>query len=83
MSRDHEEVIRLIAELGTLRDVPADAQAIDLRQVLYGLYALITTHFAKEEDIFLPILDAHLTSDEARALFGKMERVAEEAAPRP
>jgi iron-sulfur cluster repair protein YtfE (RIC family) len=87
MSRDHEEVLRLIAELAALREMPAEkdfgsVRPIDLRRILYGLYALIKTHFAKEEDVFLPILDAHLTTDDARVLFGRMERAALEVAPR-
>jgi iron-sulfur cluster repair protein YtfE (RIC family) len=87
MSHDHEEVMRLIAELAALREVPAEkgsgsVRPVDLRRTLYGLYALIKTHFAKEENIFLPILDAHLTIDEAHVLFGRMEHAALEVGPR-
>ena len=80
MSRDHVEVVRLTAELATLRVFPEsepDAQrANDLRRVLYGLYALVRTHFAKEEEIYLPILDERLTLAEAADLFKEMERSA-------
>lgn len=54
MSRDHEEVGRLAADLRDLRarlaagDVGATLAA-DLRRVLYGLYALVRVHFAKEQ----------------------------------
>ncbi len=50
-----------------------------LRRVLYGLYTLVKLHFAKEEEIYLPLLDAHLTPDEARSMFEKMEEAANEA----
>lgn len=77
MSRDHVEVVRLAAELGTLRIFPEaepDAQrANELRRVLYGLYALVRTHFAKEEEIYLPILDERLTLAEAADLYKEME----------
>jgi iron-sulfur cluster repair protein YtfE (RIC family) len=29
-----------------------------LQELLYGLHALITVHFEKEEEIYLPLLDA-------------------------
>jgi iron-sulfur cluster repair protein YtfE (RIC family) len=84
MSRDHVEVGRLTEELASLRaqfagGTPTDAQARDLRRVLYGLYALVRVHFAKEEEVYLPLLDARLTPDEARAMFEAMERAAGEA----
>jgi iron-sulfur cluster repair protein YtfE (RIC family) len=83
MSRDHVEVARLTEELGTLRvhksqlSVTFD-QARALRRVLYGLYTLLKVHFAKEEEIYLPILDAKLTADEAHTMFSNMEAAARE-----
>jgi len=47
-----------------------------LRRVLYGLSAVVTVHFAKEEEVYLPILDARLIADEAHQLFEAMERAA-------
>ena len=81
MSRDHVEVGRLTEELRQLRDRIAaggidDASATALRRVLYGLYALVKVHFAKEEEIYLPLLDAKLPPDEAREMFEAMERAA-------
>jgi hypothetical protein len=35
-------------------------------------------HFAKEEEIYLPLLEARLTGDEARELFTAMEHAAHE-----
>ena len=50
-----------------------------LRRVLYGLYALVKVHFAKEEEVYLPLLDARLAEGEAHAMFEAMEAVAKEA----
>ena len=81
MSRDHEAVVALTNELAALRrrdegDELRAQTAMDLRRVLYGLHALITVHFAKEEEILLPLLDERLTSASARDLFAAMERSA-------
>jgi iron-sulfur cluster repair protein YtfE (RIC family) len=83
MSRDHVEVGRLTEELAAVQLELAtghadDRQAKALRRLLYGLYALIKVHFAKEEEIYLPLLEARLTDDEARELFGAMEHAAHE-----
>lgn len=85
MSRDHVEVDRLTEQLGGLRDrlagverageVDADL-ANGLRQVLYGLHALVKVHFAKEEEIYLPILEDRLTDDEADRMFADMHEHA-------
>ena len=84
MSRDHVEVGRLIEELGSLGSHLVDAgvsasQEKALRRVLYGLSAVVRVHFAKEEGIYLPILDAGLTPEEAHRMFEAMERAAQEA----
>jgi iron-sulfur cluster repair protein YtfE (RIC family) len=84
MSRDHVEVGRLTEELASLRLELADlnldvAQVKALRQVLYGLYALVKVHFAKEEEVYLPILEAGLTPPEAQRMFEAMEAAAQEA----
>ena len=84
MSRDHVEVRRLTDELGLLRlkigsSALTAAQANGLRRVLYGLYTLVKVHFAKEEEVYLPILDLRLTPATARDLFEKMEHPAHEA----
>ena len=80
-SRDHIEVGRLTEELGSLRmqlaeGTTAESRAQELRRVLYGLYALVKVHFAKEEEVYLPILDARLSPDEAHAMFAAMEAAA-------
>jgi iron-sulfur cluster repair protein YtfE (RIC family) len=85
MRRDHVEVSRLTAELGIVRaqlvgTALAPAQAKALRRILYGLYALVRVHFAKEEEIYLPILDQRLSAEEARDLFAAMDHAAEQHA---
>jgi iron-sulfur cluster repair protein YtfE (RIC family) len=87
MSRDHVEVGRLTAELAALRTQLAvgaadRAQVKALRRVLYGLYALVKVHFAKEEKIYLPLLDARLTPGAANEMFEAMEAVVREAKER-
>lgn len=86
MRRDHVEVGRLVAELGGLRDRLAagesgEAMQRDLRRVLYGLYAVVGLHFAKEEE-YLPLLDERLPEAEAREMFRAMEAAATEAKAR-
>lgn len=82
MSRDHVEIGRLVAELGTLRD-QLDAgsisrrQANELRRLLYGLHAVVRLHFLKEEEVYLPLLDAQLTQAEGADL---IEAIAAAAA---
>jgi iron-sulfur cluster repair protein YtfE (RIC family) len=84
MTRDHVEVERLTEELGTLRVHKSQLsitfeQVSALRRVLYGLYALVKLHFAKEEEIYLPLLDAKLTAEQAKSMFEAMEAAANEA----
>lgn len=84
MSRDHVEIRSYIEELAALKgglgdDSLTKAQAASLRRILYGLYALLKLHFAKEEEVYLPILDKFLTADGARSMFEKMEDAAEKA----
>lgn len=84
MSRDHLEVIRLTEELEALRlrlfyEPLSNSDQQALRRVLYGLYAIIKLHLAKEEEIYLPILEARLQPEEAHQLVEAMERTASEA----
>ena len=84
MSRDHVEVGRLTSELAKIAaslgsaPIPAGRQR-ELRRLLYGLHALVVLHFAKEEEIYLPLLDERLSAEEARAMFASMEKAAAEA----
>ncbi len=84
MSRDHVEVVRYVEELAALKDgltgAPLTAvQTKSLRRVLYGVYALVKVHFAKEEEVYLPILDQRLTPESAREMFEQMEAAAHRA----
>lgn len=84
MSRDHVEVGRYIEELAALKNGLTDqaltpAQATALRRVLFGVYALLKVHFAKEEEVYLPILDQRLTPESAQEMFEAMEDAARKA----
>ncbi len=71
MSLDHLEVARLTERLRMLRtklggrEVGSE-EARELRRALYGLYAIVTTHFAKEEEVYLPILERGAAGAPAR-----------------
>lgn len=54
MIHDHEAIVARIERLE--RTEPSDTDT--LQELLYGLSALIGTHFRKEEDIQLPAFDA-------------------------
>ena len=87
MSRDHVEVGRLTEELAELRTqleagTAGDVETKALRRVLYGLYALVKVHFAKEEEIYLPLLDARLAPPAAAEMFEAMEAAAKSAKAR-
>jgi iron-sulfur cluster repair protein YtfE (RIC family) len=84
MSRDHLEVIRLTEELEALRlrlfyEPVSTSDEQSLRRLLYGLYAIIRLHLAKEEEIYLPMLEARLQPEEVDHLVAAMERSATEA----
>jgi len=84
MSRDHVEIAQLTEQLGAARDrlnggAPDEAATTELRELLYGLYAMVKLHFAKEEEIYLPLLDEQLDAASAAAMFEAMERAAAEA----
>lgn len=75
MVRDHVEVRRYAEELSTLHGSLmaghrlTEDLARDLRRILYGLYAIVTLHFAKEDEVYATVLSARLAeSEEARLL---------------
>jgi len=81
MSRDHVEVGRYIEELASLKmgltgDVLSAEQITSSRRVLFGVYALVKVHFAKEKEVYLPILDQRLTPESAKEMFEQMESAA-------
>lgn len=73
MSRDHIGIARMVDELGAVKDglesgrIDA-AQAREIRRLLYGLHAMVKLHFLKEEEVYLPLLDARLSETEGVAL---------------
>jgi hypothetical protein len=84
MSRDHVEVHRLTESLRELRvrldaGEASDELYRDLRRVLYGLYVVVRLHFAKEEEVYVPLLESRLDDSGAAAMFEAMHRAAESA----
>ncbi len=81
MARDHREIEglseRLDGLVGSLQAGGADPA--ELRRVLYGLHAVVTLHFAKEEEIYLPFLDERLGPEDAARLFEDLEEAAHTA----
>jgi len=76
MSRDHVEVGRYIEELAELQQNVSPRNFKSLQRVLYGVYALVKVHFAKEEEVYLPILEEGLSPEEAKEMFEAMETAA-------
>jgi hypothetical protein len=72
MSRDHVEVERLTSALR--RAAVSDRETV--ARLAYGLFAIVTLHFAKEEEIYLDILDAALSADDVSVLYEQMEQEA-------
>jgi iron-sulfur cluster repair protein YtfE (RIC family) len=66
MSRDHEEVEVLTRQL---EQATRDCDLRLMRRLLYGLYHVVRLHFAKEEHVYLPLLDERLGAEEAQELF--------------
>ena len=55
MVHDHQAIVARIERLQAADVADVDA----LQELLYGLYALISVHFLKEEDLQLPVFDAN------------------------
>lgn len=84
MKLDHAEVRRLTERLADLRDrlstgELAQDEASELKMVLYGLYVLVNLHLQKEEEAYLPALDARLTPEQAAGMFARLHAAAEAA----
>lgn len=80
MKRDHIEVVRRTEELAKLRTRVLELGPDDLehlKQVLYGLHAVIMLHFAKEEEVYMPLLENNLDQDRADALLRDMHSAHE------
>lgn len=84
MSREHQMIGDMIVELGDVRrraeeTGPDDDTERDLRRLLYGLHAVVKAHFAKEEEVLLPLLDERLTPERADQMFDRLHRAARSA----
>jgi iron-sulfur cluster repair protein YtfE (RIC family) len=78
MVHDHEAIVARIERLEQ-----ADIDDVDtLQELLYGLYALISVHFRKEEDIQLPAFDA-APPEVTRVVLERMETLAGHAHEHP
>lgn len=79
MRRDHDEIRRLAADLrrhrAELGTAVHPAAVGEVRRLLYALHAIISLHVAKEEELYLPLLDADLSDAEAEALLHRMHEV--------
>ena len=79
MSRDHVEISYYITELAQIQQDLSPQTFKALQRVLYGLYALVKVHFAKEEEVYLAILDKRMTAEAAKKMFEAMEHAAHHA----
>ena len=62
MQREHVEIAHQVRRLGRLLDgidvdAPDDEDILDLRRLLYGLYAVLRLHFAKEDERYFSFAD--------------------------
>ena len=69
MVHDHEAIVARIDQLAETEIADVDK----LQELLYGLYALISVHFRKEEDLQLPAFDA--APDVAERVLRRMHEV--------
>jgi hemerythrin-like domain-containing protein len=78
MRRDHAAILAFADELTAVQlqlsmDAATPEQKQELRRILYGLYALLKIHFAKEEELLLPRLEEALSQEAADQLLDSME----------
>lgn len=78
MIHDHEAIVARIDRLARADIHDADA----LQELLYGLHALISVHFRKEEDLQLPAFDA-APPELTEAVIARMETAAGHAHEHP
>jgi hemerythrin-like domain-containing protein len=82
MRREHEQMRRLIEDLGRMRERLATghvgrAEEMGLRRILYRLFSMIKVHLA-EEELYLGVLDHNLSAEEQDALARDMEHAIAE-----
>lgn len=76
MSRAHVEISHLIKVFGRLLEElppegPGPEDLRELRRILYGLYAILTLHFAQEEESYLALIEEHMRPESAQKDKGK------------
>jgi iron-sulfur cluster repair protein YtfE (RIC family) len=84
MRRDHSEVARLTDRLEKLSREWSDGAfgpsvGQDLKETLFGLYAILRLHFANEETLIVPRLEQGLSPDAIRHLIHALEERAHAA----
>ncbi len=78
MQHEHTEIVRYTDELTSLNSSIIDYHDLsqtavrELRRVLYGLYALVMSHFAKEDHVVAAIIEAKLPADEQERLLSTL-----------
>lgn len=78
MRQEHTEITRYTDELTSLNASIVDAHDLsgisvrELRRVLYGLYALVMSHFAKEDHVVAAILEAKMPVEEQERLLAAL-----------
>lgn len=80
MRRDHVELGHLVDRLRALRHHGRDGgehDRVELSRVLYALDSLVRLHLAKEEELYLPLLDERADEPWVAALADVMAAVVE------
>lgn len=72
ISLDDVEVERLTAQLAAA--LPSDRATV--ARVAYGLHALVSLHFAKEEEVYLELMDASMSAEAVAEMYRRMEDAA-------
>ena len=79
MVADHRyielQIDALLPAAAALGSEPTVEQVEGVCARLYGLWAVLRMHFAKEENVLLPILERALTPEAQRALFEQMNEL--------
>lgn len=80
LEREHEEIRRLIAQLGicaarSANSAPTQGEAIELNRILVKLFSILKVHL-REEALYVPILERNLSPEQAEAIALGMEHAA-------
>ena len=82
MCRDHIEIARLTAQLGHVLERLGDAPPafrlqLELRHLLYAIEAIASLHLAKEEELYLPLLDELVSNADSEELLREVVALAD------